>query len=101
MSISFFQFPPSKKVITRNKLREHLLTVYFDPHCARPIITIWYKFVPITERVGGLIRMRFELMKVKEADAPDNPNIWIKIATARCLPAVAIGHIWLWQDRAS
>ena len=60
MSISLFQFPPSKKVITRNKFSDYLLTVYFDPHCARPILTIWNKLVPITERVGSLIGLRFE-----------------------------------------
>jgi hypothetical protein len=37
--------------------------------------------VPITERVGNLIGLWFEPVKVEEADAPDEPNIWIKIAT--------------------
>ena len=85
MSISFLEFPPFKKVVAGNKFREHSLTVYLGP-AVTPAQSLRYGInsCQLLDQVGGLIRLWFELVKVEEADAPDEPNIWIKIATTRC-----------------
>jgi len=96
MPISLFRFPHFKKVIARNKSREHSLTAYFDPDRARPGFTVRNKLVPITVGAGSVIGLWFEMVKVEETDASDVPNIWIKIGTTRCFPAVTIGYIRFW-----